>query len=410
MLALSVEARITMATNGVEPIGVSMPARARGGADVAVGDTPLAQIDNPATLTGFDSFTFDFSGQFAMPDAWWSSPIDSSESQVKFVPLGNAAVALPVSDRLTFGLALHSKAGLASRYSMRHLMIPYMDRRVGADSKMVGVYFNAAYRLNDRLSVGAGVRAEATTSEFSLVLGPADIDFGRGYALGGGFQLGLHYQAFDNLSFGLGYRSPTWSGDVSGGEGQASLFGFLPIDLGAVQIENLRLPQRIALGTAWDATERLKIVGEVRWLNYDYSSLDSLVVQSQRPIEARVELPLEYRDQWVFIVGAEYRLDDHWTASLGYNYGTQPVSRAGLAPMGSTIAEHHVTAGLRYARDNWWIGGGYIAGLAPSLRNDGRSSLPWGVDYSGSSLDQIQHSVLLGFGFSFGPNHEGGRE
>jgi long-subunit fatty acid transport protein len=211
------------------------------------------------------------------------------------------------------------------------------------------------------------------------------------------------YRLRDDLTFGIAYRSPTWAGDVSGGRGKASLFGLLPIDLGGVQIENLRLPQRVSAGLAWDATDRLKLVGEVRWLNYRNSSLDTLNVKTARPIEMRVGLPLKYRNMWVFIAGAEYRLDAHWTASLGYNYGTQPVAESGLLPMGSTLAQHHITAGLRYARDNWWVGGGYMVGFAPTLHNDGVSAIPLGIDYSGSSIKQVQHSVLIGFGFSFGP-------
>lgn len=407
LLSLSWAGPPAGATNGVEPIGVSLPARARGGVDVAVGDTALSQIDNPAALTHFSALTFDFAGQFCIPDSQWRGLVDSAASEVPLVGIGNAALAFPINERWSWGLALHSKAGLASRYSARHALIPFWDRRVGADSKMVGVLVNAAYRATDRLSLGFGVRAEADSSEFSLVLGPADLDFGRGYGFGGGFQLGALYQLRDDLTLGLAYRSPTWYGDVAGGRGQASLLGIFPIDLGGVQIENLRLPQRISAGIAWDVTPRLKLAGEVRWLDYRNSSLDSLVVHSQRPLEARLELPLQYRDEWIFAVGAEYRLDEHWTAGAGYNYATNGVGSGGLLPMGSTLAQHHITVGLRYARDNWWIGGGYIAGLAGAQHN-GASDIPWGIDYGQNRLEQVQHSLIVGFGFDFGPRARGG--
>ena len=66
------------ATNGIEPIGVSMEARMRGGADVAVGDSALSQIDNPATLSlqPRDVMTFDFAGQVIFPNCEWTGPID----------------------------------------------------------------------------------------------------------------------------------------------------------------------------------------------------------------------------------------------------------------------------------------------------------------------------------------------
>lgn len=390
---------VTKGTNGIEPIDVSMQARARGGADVAVGDSALSQVDNPASLSLQPTQRFDFSGQVCFPTAKWSSPIDATESQIKMVPIANVGLAFPVNDRLSWGLAVHSKAGLGSSYNMRHLLIPWMDRRVGADCKAVGLLWNIAYKLTDKLSVGAGVRGEVATTEFSLVLGPADVDFGRGYAYGGGFQLGLHYRVRDDLSFGLAYRSPSWFGDLSGGRGQASLLGLVPIDLGRIGIDELRLPQKITAGVAWDVTDWLKLVGEVRWINYANSSYHDLTVTTDRPISLRTPLPLGYQDQWVIAVGAEFKLDDHWKLGVGYNYGTEPVSRKHLLPMGSTIAQHHFTTGLRYEKDNWWLGAGYILGFKTTMSGGGSSRVPLGIDYAYSTIEQTQHSVVFGFGY-----------
>ena len=213
---------------------------------------------------------------------------DTADSTRRWNALANMGVAIPVDDRLTLGLALHSRAGLGTRYSIRHLMIPFMDREVGSDLKCVGLHFNAAYQLTDKLSVGAGVRAETATARFSSVLGPADLEFGRGYAYGGGFQVGLHYQAREDLAFGLAYRSPSWFGDVAGGQGQASLLGVLPVPLGDVSINDLRLPQKVTAGVAWDATKWLKLTGEVRWLNWSGSSFHSTTLANDGLIDLNI--------------------------------------------------------------------------------------------------------------------------
>ena len=388
-------------TNGVEPIDTSLQARARGGADVAVGDSALSQIDNPAALALHRQWRLDFSGQIAFPTSRWIGPIDATESEIRLVPVANVGLVMPVNDRLSLGLAMHSKSGLASRYYMRHALIPFMKRRVGADAKSVSLSFNLGYRLTDRLSVGAGVRGEVTTTGFSTVFGPADVEFGRGYAYGGGFQLGLHYRATDRLALGLAYRSPSWFGDVSGGKARASLFGLLPIGLGEARIERLRLAQKVTAGAAWDVTEWLKLVGEVRWINYRSSSFDSLTVATDGLIDLRVPLPLGYRDQWVFAVGAEFKLDEHWTLGVGYNYNTSPVDRASLLPTGSVLAQHHITAGLRYEKDDWWVGAGYILAVGASLDGGGWSRIPLGIDYGSSRLEQTQHSLIFGFGLSW---------
>ena len=81
------------------------------------------------------------------------------------------------------------------------------------------------------------------------------------------------------------------------------------------------------------------------------------------------------------------------------NGAAMRVRAAALLPMGSVLAQHHVTVGLRYETDKWWAGLGYVIGLPASLRGNGHSSNVMGLDYAYSTLEQTQQSVLMGFGF-----------
>lgn len=389
------------ASDGIELISPSMKAMARGGADVAVGDSALSQIDNPATLTlaPRDGCQFDLAARWALSIAHYRGPIDTADSEHRDIFIGNAALTIPVNDRLTLGAVFHSKAGLGTRFRLRHLMIPFMDRRVGSDMKIIDLQLNAGYKLTDKLSVGAGIRMEIATAEFSTVLGPVDFEFGRGWAYGGGFQLGLHYQARDDLAFGLAYRSPTWFTDLDGGEGEASLFGLVPISLGGVGIDKFRLPQRVTAGVAWDATDWLKLVGEVRWLNYSNSSFHSMTIATDGFVDLRYPFPLGYRDQLIFIAGAEFKLDERWILGVGYHYGTEPVDRSNVLPIGSSITQHHATIGLRYEEEKWWFGITYVRTFPETLRGNGWSDIPLGIDYGFTEMEQEQHSICIGFGF-----------
>ena len=78
-------------SNGIELTGVSFKARARGGADVAVGDSALAQIDNPATLTltPFGKARFDLAGQLVFSDAVWRNSLGSYRSEAWLAPIGD---------------------------------------------------------------------------------------------------------------------------------------------------------------------------------------------------------------------------------------------------------------------------------------------------------------------------------
>lgn len=391
-----------LASDGIEPIGVSTQARARGGADVAVGDSALSQIDNPATLTLSPGQTrFEMAGELGIVDLRWRGLVDSTRSESRVIPLLNSGLSVPITDRLTLGGAIHSKSGLLTRYNARHLLIPFTQRRVGSDLKVISLPVSAGYKLTDRLSLGLGARLEVASAKFSTVLGPADVEFGRGYAYGAGFQAGVHYKPIDTVALGLGYRSPTWFNDLHGGRAKACLLGVLPVPLGSAAIDELRLPQKLTLGAAWDATPWLKLVGEARWINYANSSLRSAVIAAGGVIDLRYPLPLGYRDQWAFILGSEIKLSEHWTLGTGYHFATEAVSASNLLPQGSVINQHHASIGMTYKRNNWWAGGGYIVGFPASLKGSGRSDILLGVDYGRSSLRQTQHGIFFGFGMSW---------
>jgi len=400
-ILLLTQARSALGTDGLEPIGVSLESRARGGADVAVGDSALSQIDNPATLTLSEARTcqFDVAEEFVISRTRWIGRIDSAESERPVGLLSNVGLTMPLDRDLSMGLALHWKAGLGSRFHTRNLMMPLITRRVGSEFAVVDPQLNVAYKLTEKMSVGAGVRIEAATAEMSAVLGPLDVDLGRGYACGGGFQLGWHYQVRRDLAVGLAYRSPTWFGDMPMPHAGASLYGWMPVYLKDAEVEDFRLPQRITAGAAWDVTERLKLVGEARWIDASDATCGSTTVAANVPTRLQIPFPLGYRDQWVFIGGAEFKLDKHWTLGMGYHFATQPVSEQNLLPTGSVIFQHHLTAGLRYELKNGWVGVGYTWALPTSMRNDGRSQIPLGVDYGCSELEQEQHGILVGFGW-----------
>lgn len=399
-----------VALDGVEPIGFSMPAMARGGADVAVGDTALSQIENPATLTlnPDQLFRFDATGQLFMPDTRWDGLLGSAGSSVRHIPLGHAGLVIPVNERIGLGLALYSKSQFRSRYRMRHLFSPWRASRVGADLYNMGLALNVGYKVNDKLSIGVGGRAELVTAKFKSIHGPTAVDFDRGYTVGGGFQLGALYQVTPTLTAGLGYRSRTWLQDIAGRDRRTLYqsvswlrpYGIPTVRLVNADIADMIMPQRVAAGLAWEATDRLKLHGELRWINYSDSVLNKakfLVGRHGRTLRS----PIGYQDQWVFIAGAEYELDSHWTLAGGYHYATNSVSRRALNPLSVHVVQHQITTGLRYRKDNWWAGIGYILGLPATMSRTGVSSIPLGLDYMAIELRQVQHSVTCGFGFSW---------
>ncbi len=402
-LLLCMLSSVVLATDGLFPLGISTQSQARGGADVAVGDSAVSQVDNPATLSLWprNRTRFDLAGEVGILPGHWRGPAGSADDQRLFGYLANVGLVMPLDDIFTLGFAVHSRAGTSALYENRHLMIPFIKRRVHGDLKIVAPQVNLGIKLTDKLSVGVGGRMDVATAEVSTVLGPADVDFGRGYAYGGGFQLGLHYEATDDLRFGVGYVSPAWCSDLAGDDLKASVLGILPVNLGDAGMDEFRLPQKVFLGTAWDATDWLTLHGEMRWLNWDKSTFHSTTIATDGLIDLRYPFPLGYQDQLVFIVGADIELSEHWTLGTGYHFGTEPVDPANLLPTGSVLPQHHATIGLRYHQDNWWIGGGYILSFPIHVTGPGYSDILLGLDYGHSEVWQTQHGFSIGFGFSW---------
>jgi long-subunit fatty acid transport protein len=398
--------RLALATDGLEPIGISVQSLIRGGSDVAIGDSALSQIDNPATLILLPK-SVDVSGELLMPSTRWRGVYDTADSSGRALPLGHAAVALPWKDRFAFGLAVWSKNQLDTDFHIRSVSAPYQRQHTYGNMRDFGFGPSVAVRVTDALSIGAGVRLELVTGEFTSLAGPEQVHFGRGYGLGAGYQLGLHYRLAPGLTFGLGYRSPTWFQDLFGSHTSSSLTndweisspGIHAVHSGRALIDHMTLPQKVSAGLAWQVTGRLRLSTEARWINYENSSLYRAKYDLSSLARSKLPSLIGYRDVWAIMAGAEYKLTDHWTAGGGYHFASNPISGRAFLPIADMICVHHLTTGLTYRKGHWWFGGGYVLGLPNTLAASYRTRILLGLDSISGEIHQVQHSVFLGGGY-----------
>lgn len=401
VLAATLVATPALSSDGVELLGLSLPSKSRAGTDVAIGDTALSQLVNPASVGLFDGPRFDLAFELVMPDIRWEAPLGVADNQVRHVPIAGFASVHPLNERLSIGFAAHVKSGLLSEFDQRHLLIPWMRREVGADVRDLAVAMNLAWRVDDRLTVGGGPTIEFASARFSEVLGPLDFEFDGGSAIGIGFQAGAMYRLTPTVTLGASYRSPTWFSDLSGETARASLLGIVPLRFGAARISEFMLPQRAAVGVAWRPLERLLLSAEARYVDYSNSTLSGAEVHVSKPFPLVAELPVGYRDQWIFKFGGEYRLDEHWVLGAGYSYATNPIRKDALAAMASVPTTHHAALGLRYETRHWYAGVGYAIAFSQSMSADGVSRVPLGIDFAFSHVRHAQQSVFAGVGYSW---------
>lgn len=147
------------------------------------------------------------------------------------------------------------------------------DLNIGASLGITTLkYLRLAADFGTRVGTGtiasAGLESDSdigvpfAPSEFST--SPTDISF----------TLGLQYRLTPKLAFGATYRSETpetFEGPVSVDVAAIGFDGFAPLggfsQTGRFDID-LELPRHVQLGLAYDATERWRLMADVRWTNW----------------------------------------------------------------------------------------------------------------------------------------------
>ena len=79
---------------------------------------------------------------------------------------------------------------------------------------------------------------------------------------------------------------------------------------------------------------------------------------------------MNWEDQMVYAVGAEYSINPSNAVRVGYNYGESPVPDDYLSPLFPAIVEQHLTLGYGLDLGNWGFQLGYEKALENSQTND----------------------------------------
>jgi long-chain fatty acid transport protein len=394
-------------TDAVEPIGWGAKARLRGGADVAIGDSPSAMNLNPASLGFMTEMELDSSFEFLMPSIRWSNYSNHDRSDYTFTALPDMALSIPVNEQITLGVGAFAQAGLGTDWHLKHSMFPGVKMKDESEFKILRAVLAAGLKLDDRTSLGLGLGLNASTLMLRQVVGPAYVSIDDCTGMGFNFTVGVMHKLTDTVTLGLSYMSPTWFGDLEGDDADLTLsplVGGGQFDYDRAKFEDFKFPQKIAIGAAWQATKQLLLSVEVRYVDYHNSSFDHMTVRMSHgdfgAPTTEVPLNLRHESQFIYIVGGEYRIDDNWVCSLGWNFMPTVTDSRHNIPVVSDIPEHHVTIGVRYEQEKWYLALGYIHAFDNRVKTT-MSSIDGGIDTYGSSHGHYQNSVVLGFGYKF---------
>ena len=344
------------ATNGTNLIGIGPISRAMGGGGVAAPQDAISAIfANPAAAC-FGPFcpgsSVDFAGTWFdptvngklvnLPDSPATSVTAEGESKLNPFVVPAIGISMPINPRWRFGIGMFGVSGLGADYKGTPIYPgpnPAAGTGVELYTQLQTMKFapNLAWLVTDNLSVGGSL--EVVWQNLDLGAGSS-----HGYTVG--LQLGALYKV-GQFQIGGSYTTPE----------SVKHERVFDLDLdGSFDDLKIESPQSVKLGVAWVPGSTWLVEFNTRW--YDWSGADGYG-------------DFGWDDQWVFVIGGQWRPIDKWAFRLGYNYGKTPVkNNSGFTPASVTnvqgknvptplyeglrvvgfpaFAEQHITAGFGY--------------------------------------------------------------
>ncbi len=363
-------------------------------AGAAAGEQLSYSFWNPAVLSHAQGLEIEAGMAAVLPsiDIHPDTPAGSSVDIGTNALVPASFAAMPVNERLTLGLAMTSPFGLATEAPDN-----WAGQIYSRSSEIFSLNVNpmASWRVNDMISIGAGIQFQYFKADLTQAV--AAVPDAPSAALeaddiGVGFNLGIQVQPWDGTSIGLGYRSSI----------SHDLDGHLSMPLSRTSARaTLDTPDIVSLGLRQDITDRFRAFGTVEWNNW--SRLGKIPVQGPTGLEPT--LHLDYRDGWLFSLGAEYDVNERLTLRAGVGYEVSPLTIANRDTRLPEVDQLILSTGLSYAySDRVTVAMSYLysKGLGDGEIDIQSGNDRWlGMDFTGTS-DLDVSIVSVGLNYKFG--------
>lgn len=399
-------APFALATNGDNLIGIGPASRGMGGIGTGMPVGPIDSIfRNPAWLTHYDTkkFFVSFGGILFMPNV--KVRTTGTDGRVKssadtfLVP--EVGIVHKIDERLAVGIGAFGVSGMGVDFRNKDPLLENMH----TNFQFMRLTPTIAYKINENVSIGAALHIAWGSLDMGATLcdNPMtptrcwNASGGQSQDLGIGASVGIALNYKDFVYGGLYYQTPVSMKykRVFDSDGD-----------GRYEDMKLQQPQEVAVGVGVKPLQNLKLGLDIRWI--DWSGADGYG-------------DFDWKDQWVFGVGVEYKPIDRLALRAGWNYGKTPIrSKKNLpvmdqrkvpnlaAPFSTyqlywfnlvgfpAIAEHHLTLGLNLKLSpNFDIDLSYVY----ALPNTETATAMGGA--AEASAKMHQHSVGIGLNWSF---------
>ncbi len=293
-----------------------------GAGDAVYTESAAAMWVNPATMsymgenkTTINTMAFDLEMKF-------NDQNGSADGKAhSILPSAGAFHVQQITDKLHVGLALGAIGGSSLDYGSE-----WAGSHLLEDISLTAMQINPtlSYKVNDQLSLGAGLQLSWASFEQSMgggITAEQDSDWAYGY------NLGAMYQASEKLSVGLSYRSKLeheFKNDLARIDQQLS--------------SEMIMPDIIDISSSYALNKDLNLLTSIQFHRWSHWDSTVLSVNSNLP---SVEIQRDWDDVWKFAIGTDYRLNSDWRLKAGFSHETSPQDDPSLQWVDLPVGEQY---------------------------------------------------------------------
>ena len=285
-----------------------------------------------------------------------------------------APLSFNLNDRLTVGGSIDFVwAGLDLRMAMSEAqfadMANPMAQSNGTASGSLVNSFGAMYEpFGGGGGGGGGSISQLNYAYFDFSNGSRFSGKARGYGAAG--KIGAAYKINDRLTLGASYHTETKLGDLETDKAVVRMnvnanfgAGYQDYDIpvsGKIKVKDFQWPSTYAIGAAFQATDKLLLAADIKRISWadtmqDFRMVFTADATQSNPLaggfaeqELDANLYQRWDDQTVYQIGAAYQVNQQLTLRAGYNHADNPVPNSYLNALFPAIVEDHLTGGFGY--------------------------------------------------------------
>jgi len=273
------------------------------------------------------SVKFNNSGASAPPAGIASLGSDGGDAgDIAVVP--NIYLSMPINDRIVVGLGVNAPFGLKTEYDA-----DWVGRFQGIKTDLMAVNVNPtiAYKVNDMVSVGAGINyqkidAELTNKVSGAAFGAPGTEFNARLKADDdawGWNAGVLFDVSPSTRIGASYRSKIkyqLEGDVTITDPTGAVVGAAS---GAATAD-LTVPDMFSISLVQKLNDKIDLLADVTFTRW--GEIQQIQILNPANGATRDTLVLNFDDTYRYSVGLNYRCSERFTGKVGVALDQSPVN------------------------------------------------------------------------------------